>query len=297
LGRFGWFGRLTVRVVELDVTDRDIPTADQTTNQTPGSGSELDDALETAIQAARVAGDILMSWRDRFSVTEKSRRDVVTEADLESQQAIASLLSTRFPDHGLLGEEDLVQDAADGQCRWIIDPLDGTGNYVHGVPYFAVSIALEVQGELEVAVVLDPSHDELFTARRGQGAWLNSTPISVSSESVTDLDNALVTASLPVGISSADHPAVDRFLRVLVSAQHTQRTGSAALNLAYVAAGRLDAFFSTTLKPWDMAAGTLLVREAGGQVTAIDGGRFDVDVADLLASNATPLHKQLSQLM
>ncbi|MFP6700623.1 MAG: inositol monophosphatase family protein, partial [Planctomycetaceae bacterium] len=100
------------------MTDRDIPTADQTTNQTPDSGSELDDALETAIQAARVAGDILMSWRDRFSVTEKSRRDVVTEADLESQQAIASLLSTRFPDHGLLGEEDLVQDAADGQCRW-----------------------------------------------------------------------------------------------------------------------------------------------------------------------------------
>ena len=257
----------------------------------------LDAALETAIEAARIAGEILMSWRDRFTVTEKSHRDVVTEADLESQQAIERVLKDRFPGHGLLGEEGLADAGTDGDFRWIIDPLDGTGNYVHGVPYFAVSIAMEFRGELAVAVVLDPSHDELFTAVRGQGTRLNSTPVSVSAQTVTDLDSALVTASLPVGLASADHPAVDRFLRVLVSAQHTQRTGSAALNLAYVAAGRLDAFFSTSLKPWDMAAGALLVTEAGGRVTSLDEGRFDVDVADLLASNGTHLHAQLSQLM
>ena len=123
------------------------------------------------------------------------------------------------------------------------------------------------------------------------------TPVTVSAKTVTDLDSALVTASLPVGISSPDHPAVERFLRVLVSAPHTQRTGSAALNLAYVATGRLDAFFSTTLKPWDMAAGALLVTEAGGRVTTLNGGPFDVDVADLLSSNGTLVHSQLSQLM
>ena len=265
--------------------------------ETDFQAAELDAGLETAVAAARIAGDILMSWRDRFTVTEKSRRDVVTEADLESQQAIAALLADRFPEHGLLGEEDLCDEGTNGDFRWIIDPLDGTGNYVHGVPYFAVSIAMEYQGELAVAVVLDPSHDELFTAVRGRGTRLNGTPLSVSALSVTDLDTALVTASLPVGLSSPDHPAVARFLRVLVAAQHTQRTGSAALNLAYVAAGRHDAFFSTTLKPWDMAAGALLVTEAGGHVTSLDGGRFDVDVADLLASNGTRVHAQLSQLM
>ena len=259
--------------------------------------AQLDEALETAVTAAQAAGDILLSWRDRFTVTEKSRRDVVTEADLESQQAIAALLSDRFPKHGFLGEEGLSDAGLDTDFRWIIDPLDGTGNYVHGVPYFAVSIALEYRGDLVVAVVLDPSHDELFTAVRGGGTHLNGTPVTVSAETVTDLDSALVTASLPVGISSPDHPAVERFLRVLVSAQHTQRTGSAALNLAYVATGRLDAFFSTTLKPWDMAAGALLVTEAGGQVTTLNGGPFDVDVADLLSSNGTLVHSQLSQLM
>ena len=257
----------------------------------------LDAGLETAVEAARRAGEILLSWRDRFTVTEKSRRDMVTEADLESQNAIAKLLGDRFPDHGLLGEEGLSDVGTDNDFRWIIDPLDGTGNYVHGVPYFAVSIALEYRGQLAIAVVLDPSHDELFTAVYGRGTLLNGAPVSVSADSVTDLDSALITASLPVGISSPDHPAVDRFLRVLVASQHTQRTGSAALNLAYVASGRLDGFFSTTLKPWDMAAGALLVTEAGGQVTSLDGGCFAVDVADLLATNGTAVHAQLSQLM
>ena len=257
----------------------------------------LDAGLETAVEAARSAGEILLSWRDRFTVTEKSRRDMVTEADLESQNAIAKLLGERFPDHGLLGEEGLSDVGTDSDFRWIIDPLDGTGNYVHGVPYFAVSIALECRGQLAIAVVLDPSHDELFTAIRGGGTRLNGQPVSVSADTVTDLDSALVTASLPVGITSPDHPAVDRFLRVLVASQHTQRTGSAALNLAYVASGRLDGFFSTTLKPWDMAAGALLVTEAGGRVTSLDGGRFAVDVADLLATNGTNVHAQLSQLM
>ncbi len=253
--------------------------------------------LDVAIEAAKTAGDILLQWRDRFTVTEKTRRDVVTEADLESQQAIESLIAQHFPSHGMLGEEGLSRTGADANWRWIIDPLDGTGNYVHGVPYFAVSIAVEFEGELAVAVVLDPSHDELFTAVRDHGASCNGQPITVSSDRITDLDAALVTASLPVGVTEPNPPAIDRFLRVLCHAQHTQRTGSAALNLAYVAAGRLDGFFSTTLKPWDMAAGALLVTEAGGSVTKLDGSSFAVDTPDLLASNGTHVHAQLSQLM
>lgn len=255
------------------------------------------DFLASAIEAARHAGEILLSWRDRFTVSEKSRSDLVTEADIASQQAIAGLLRERHPGHALLGEEGLEDPGTGNGYRWIIDPLDGTGNYVHGVPYFAVSIALEHEGDLVVGVVLDPTHDELFTAVRGEGARLNGQPLTVSSDRVSDLCEALVVASLPVGVESADHPAIARFLRVLISSQHMQRTGSAAMNLAYVAAGRLDAFFSSSLKSWDMAAGALLVTEAGGKVTAMDEGLFRVETSDLLASNGTAVHAQLSRLL
>jgi myo-inositol-1(or 4)-monophosphatase len=186
-------------------------------------------------------------------------------------------------------------DAAGGSpFRWVIDPLDGTSNYVHRFPFYAVSIALQHERELIAGVIYDPTRDELFAATRGGGARLNGEPISPSPAAA--LCEALVVVSLPVGIG-ADHPAVARMLKVLPAAQHIQRTGSAALNLAYVACGRIDAFWSTSLHPWDMAAGALIVAEAGGRVMRIDGGPLDIEVPSLLASNGSGVHGELQSLL
>jgi myo-inositol-1(or 4)-monophosphatase len=250
--------------------------------------------LQAAEDAARLAGQVLRSWSSRFTVREKSRSNLVTEADLASQTAIADLLRSRFPQHGMLGEEDLGHDHAQTDYRWIIDPLDGTTNYVHGFPYYAVSIGLEHLGELIAGVIYDPVRDELFTAAKDQGALLNRRPIRCSE--IATLDQAMVIASLPVATSTSDL-AVRRFLKVLPHAQTVQRTGSAALNLAYLAAGRLDGFWSSSLKPWDMAAGVLLVTEAGGRVTQIQGGPFQLQQPDLLASNGKALHAELCNLL
>lgn len=250
--------------------------------------------LQAAEDAARQAGQILRSWSSRFTVREKSRANLVTEADFAAQQAIAELLSSRFPQHGLLGEEDLGHDLPEAEYRWIIDPLDGTTNYVHGFPYYAVSIGLEHQGELIAGVVFDPVRDELFMAAKGQGATLNRRRLKCSD--VASLDQALVIASLPVATTTSD-VAVRRFLDVLPHAQSVQRTGSAAMNLAYLAAGRLDGFWSTSLKPWDMAAGVLLVTEAGGRITQVNGDSFRLAQPDLLASNGSGIHSEISKLL
>ncbi len=250
--------------------------------------------LQAAEDAARQAGQILRSWSSRFTVREKSRSNLVTEADFAAQKAIAELLGSRFPQHGLLGEEDLGHDLPEAEYRWIIDPLDGTTNYVHGFPYYAVSIGLEHQGELIAGVVFDPVRDELFMAAKGQGATLNRRRLKCSD--VASLDQALVIASLPVATATSDI-AVRRFLDVLPHAQSVQRTGSAAMNLAYLAAGRLDGFWSTSLKPWDMAAGVLLVTEAGGRITQVNGDLFQLARPDLLASNGSGIHSEISKLL
>lgn len=250
--------------------------------------------LETACEAARIGGAILQSWRHKFTAREKNPSDLVTEADVASENAIFEFIHARFPDHQFLGEEGLNRNAGDSPVRWIIDPLDGTSNYVHGFPYYAVSIGVEQAGELVAGAVFDPTRDEMFAAARGQGATLNGEPIRVSSQS--DLSFALCMASLPVK-SDRSHPAVQSFLRVLEAAQHVQRTGSAALNLCGVACGRVEAFWSTSLKPWDMAAGAVLVQEAGGRVTTTASAAFDVDQPDLLATNGSGLHAELSRLL
>lgn len=250
--------------------------------------------LQAAEDAARQAGQVLRSWSSRFTVREKSRSNLVTEADLASQSAIAELLKRRFPQHGLLGEEDLGHDQSAAEYRWIIDPLDGTTNYVHGFPYYAVSIGLECRGEMIVGVIYDPVRDELFAAAKGNGASLNRRPLRCSE--IARLNQAMVIASLPVGTDAADL-AVRRFLTVLPHAQTVQRTGSAALNLAYLAAGRLEGFWSSSLKPWDMAAGVLLVTEAGGMITQMNGAPFQLYEANLLASNGTAVHTELRNLL
>lgn len=252
------------------------------------------DLLRTAEEAARQAGEVLASWSAKFTVREKSPANLVTEADHASQQAIVQLIRNRYPDHDFLGEEDLLTSQGRSDYRWVIDPLDGTTNYVHGFPYYAVSIGLEKDGDLLAGVILDPNRNEMFSAVRGRGATLNGEPIQTTRVNV--LREAMTVASLPIG-AKPDDPAIVRFLRVMQAARTVQRTGSAALNLAYVACGRIDAFWSSSLKPWDMAAGVLIVREAGGRVTRMNGDPFVLEVPDLLASNGSAIHEELRELL
>ncbi len=252
------------------------------------------DFLSVAEEAARLGGAVLEDWGTRFTVSEKSRANLVTEADFASQETIHKHILKHFPDHGFLGEEGLDQPSETSDYRWIIDPLDGTSNYVHRFPYYGVSIALEAAGELIVGVVYDPTRDEMFSAVRGQGAKRNGEPIAPTD--VDDLQGAMAVASLPVA-TGVNNPAVARFLTVLPVVQSLQRTGSAALNLAYVACGRIDFYWSSSLKPWDMAAGALLVEEAGGKVTRLNNSPFHVDGPEILASNGTGIHQQFCQLV
>jgi myo-inositol-1(or 4)-monophosphatase len=245
-------------------------------------------------EAARIGGRVLQEWAGRISPQEKSPKNLVTEADFASQRAISDFLDRECPGHAFLGEEDIGAVATSGEYRWIVDPLDGTSNYVHRFPYYAVSVAVERHGRLIAGAIYDPTRDEMFSAARDEGATLNGQPIEPSA--TERLAQAMTVASLPVK-TTPDSPEVKRFLRILSSAQTVQRTGSAALNLCYVAAGRMDAFWSTSLKPWDMAAGVVIVEEAGGKVTAIDGGLFSVERPNLLATNGRQLHEELAELL
>ena len=251
--------------------------------------------LATAEQAAREAGALLRNWSRQLQVNQKTGpADLVTEADVAAQRLIYELIHTRYPEHNFLGEEGLLKTDGKSDFRWIIDPLDGTSNYVHGYPYYAVSIGLERAGELLLGVIHDPTRDETFASLVGHGATLNGQPIGVSR--ITELKHAMVIASFPPGVNP-ESPPIARFLRVLPHAQTIHRTGSAALNLAYLAAGRIEAFWSSSLKPWDMAAGVAIVREAGGRVTRMDGTPLDLAVADMLASNGSAVHADLQRLL
>ncbi|MCA9033734.1 MAG: inositol monophosphatase [Planctomycetaceae bacterium] len=256
----------------------------------------LDQWLSTAIRAAKVGGEVLQSWIGRFSVREKSRANLVTEADEASQAAIVSVISEAFPDHGFLGEEGLNRrDGETGNhCFWIIDPLDGTSNYVHGFPYYAVSIALYANQQLQVGVIYDPTRDDVFAASQGGGATLNGKTITTSG--TTEAGQCFAMASLPIAADPAN-PAVRRFLTALPRLQTVQRTGSAAMNLASVAAGRADAFWSTSLHPWDIAAGVLLVKEAGGSVTTLSGGAIDIFAPDILVASSVELQQELTAVL
>lgn len=252
--------------------------------------SQPQEWLAAAIEASHIGGRILLDWQGKFSVREKSRANLVTEADEASQAAIVDSLRSRFPDHGFLGEENLNDRSSQQAPFWIIDPLDGTSNYVHRFPYFAVSIGLMVDGQMEAGVIFDPTRGETFAAVRGAGATLNGKKVATSGE--TEPSKAFAMASLPVA-ATPENPAVRRFLNSLNHLQTVQRTGSAALNLAYVASGRVDAFWSSSLHPWDMAAGVLLVTEAGGSLSNLTGGAFDLFVPSLLAASTASLRKEL----
>jgi myo-inositol-1(or 4)-monophosphatase len=244
-------------------------------------------------------------------ITMKGAIDPVTETDFQCQEIIIGMIRRAFPDHGFLAEER-AEEGDVGQppsavpepghpglawesdplptCRWIIDPLDGTVNFAHGFPMFCVSIACEADGVLEYGVIYDPLRDELFEARRGAGASLNGRPIRVSA---TDrLDRALIATGFPYDIRERVPETMARLGRMLANTQGVRRAGSAALDLCYVACGRLDGFYEENLKPWDTAAGLLMVTEAGGKVTTFDGGDYDLYSPNILASNGM-LHPQI----
>jgi myo-inositol-1(or 4)-monophosphatase len=230
---------------------------------------------------------------------EKGPGDLVTEADLESQRTIREILMSAFPEHGFRGEEDIGDPrdpASEGHAKrvyeWIVDPLDGTTNYVHGVPTFAVSIALVKDGDPLVGVVYEPVADRCFRAIRDRGAFLNDSPIRVSS--CDSLRSGLIGASLPAFVTP-ESLDLRRFNEIVGACQAIRRMGSAAMNLCYVAAGWLDGYWGETAKAWDVAAGILLVQEAGGYVTGLDGSPFRLMDPHFVCAGTRELHAELSE--
>lgn len=248
---------------------------------------------QTAREVARQAGALLRrNFTRPHQVTLKGRHDPVTESDFQSQELIIRQLSDAFPAYGFLAEETGAPASGrnpDDGC-WIIDPLDGTVNFAHGFPMFAVSIAFQWQGEVVYGVVYDPMRDELFDALRGQGAWLNGQPIQVSQIDV--LDHALLATGFPYNVSDHLEDTIRRFKRLVAAAQGVRRPGSAAIDLCYLAAGRFDGFWEEGLKPWDTAAAVLIVQEAGGRISTFSGSPFALTSPNVAASNSR-LHDQL----
>lgn len=244
----------------------------------------IEGALAVAISAARDAGALLKSGLGTARAIEyKGAIDLVTEMDRAAEDIIISTISKEFPDHGILTEESTERTSSSGY-RWIVDPLDGTTNFAHGFPVFCVSIALEVAGVVTTGVVYDPTRDELFTAERGKGAFLNGSAISVSG--ARSLDRALLATGFPYDIRVSKNNNLDNFSNFAVRAQAIRRAGAAALDLSYVAAGRFDGFWELRLKPWDVAAATLIVSEAGGRATDFSGADAGLYDGDIVASNS-----------
>ncbi|NJC87843.1 MAG: inositol monophosphatase [Desulfuromonas sp.] len=249
---------------------------------------------ETLLLAAEEAGRILMEKLEAgVTVAYKGAIDLVTEADLASEQAIVAILHARHPEHDILAEEgDYGRRGADQ--RWIVDPLDGTTNFAHGFPWFAVSIALEVRGEIVLGAVFNPHNNELFVAERGHGATLNGRQLRVSS---TDrLERALLATGFAYDHKSNPRNNYEQFASFQRAAQAVRRAGVASLDLACVAAGRFDGFWELKLKPWDVAAGVLLVEEAGGRVSDYAGAHMPLERGEIMASNGH-LHLAMQEIL
>lgn len=256
---------------------------------------DLDDYMRVCEAAVRAGGQVVQDWAGRFDVRKKGPADLVTQADLASQEIVRKTVLASFPSHCVLGEETEPNQgpAARAEYRWIVDPLDGTTNYVHGVPHYCVSLALERNGRLLVGAVFDPRLGECFTAIDGRGAWLNGQPIRVSR--VSSLSEGLAAVGFAPNVQP-DAPDLRMFLAMVARCQAIRRTGSSALNLCYLAAGRHDLYWSYSTRIWDVAAGVLLVREAGGCVTSPSGGEFSLEEAHFLAAATPELHGQLREV-
>ncbi len=249
------------------------------------------------MEAARRAGAGLMRRyrrRSELVVEQKGPADFVSEADREAERVIIATLGKAFPGHGIVTEESAPR-RLDATARFVIDPLDGTSNFLHGIPHFAVSIALQVEGSLRAGVVFNPAKDEMFVAERGTGAWLGKERLQVASDRT--FARAVVSTGIPHASGRARHARYLPMLeRVMWHAAAIRRMGAAALDMAYVAAGRTAVFFELGLKPWDLAAGALLVTEAGGRVTAVDGSDAYLVSGEVLATNGR-LHARTLALL
>jgi myo-inositol-1(or 4)-monophosphatase len=245
--------------------------------------------LSVAEDIARAAGEILKYYASRDKRVELKGLGV---ADRESEEMIVREIRARYPDHGILAEESglVAASAATALDRWIIDPLDGTTNYAHQFPMYSVSIGFERAGELLCGAVYDPVRDEMFTGSRGGGAFLNGEPISVSH--VSSLSDGLLLTGFPYEFREKVGRALDLFRSFLIGSQAVRRAGSAALDLCYIASGRCDGFWELDLQPWDTAAGTVIVEEAGGRVTDFSGNPFRVESKEILASNGQ-IHNEM----
>ncbi len=252
--------------------------------------------LNTAVKAARRAGALInrAALEGGLEVRAKNRNDFVTRVDQAAEQAIIDVIRRAYPDHGFLAEESGASAGARPEFQWVIDPLDGTTNYIHGFPQYCVSIALEQKGVLTQAVVYDPAKNELFTASRGRGAFLDDRRMRVSK--CAQLADALVGTGFPF----KELDRIDLYLRqlrtLMGAASGVRRAGAAALDLAYVAAGRLDAFWETGLSRWDMAAGALLIQEAGGLVSDLDGKTEFLERGEIAAAAPKVLPQLLAVL-
>ncbi|MDF1525729.1 MAG: inositol monophosphatase family protein [bacterium] len=252
------------------------------------------DLLADAVRISRLAGKLL---KDRLltdiSVAHKGEVDLVTEMDRSAQDLIEQEILVKYPDHGILAEEDLHIQGSDG-FHWIVDPLDGTTNYAHRFPVFSVSIAVAYRNDILCGVVFNPVTEELFTAIRGEGASLNDMPIRVSK--INSLNDSLLGTGFPYNIRESSQTNLDHFKEFAMRTQGIRRCGSAALDLCFVACGRLEGFWELNLKSWDIAAGALIVREAGGVTTDFEGTALEIDGSRVLASNGH-IHEQMMEIL
>jgi myo-inositol-1(or 4)-monophosphatase len=254
----------------------------------------MKDLKECAIEIAREAGIFLKDKLNSVhTIDYKGEINLVTEVDKISEEMITSKINALFPEHDILAEEFTDIDRG-SDFRWIIDPLDGTTNYAHGYPYFCVSIALERLNIMTVGIVYDPMLDEMFVAEKGKGAFLNDREIHVSN--TRGIIKSLLATGFPYDIREDSHNNLNYFNEMILKAQAIRRAGSAALDLAYVAAGRFDGFWELKLNPWDIAAGWLLVEEAGGIVTDMGGNDYHLESSSILASNGR-IHKEMMDVL
>jgi myo-inositol-1(or 4)-monophosphatase len=255
---------------------------------------DIDRCAEIGTEVAREAGKLLLEQlHSNFAVTHKGEINLVTEVDFAAEELIVGRLRAAFPGCAIVAEEKHAQGVR-GPLTWIIDPLDGTTNYAHRFPMFSVSIGLEIDGQQEWGAVYAPAQDEMFTARRGGGAACNGRPTHVSK--IASLKNALLVTGFPYDIRTSPVNNLEEFRAFALSAQAIRRTGSAAMDLCYVAAGRFDGFWELKLQPWDCAAGYLIVREAGGTVTNLRGEPGTIYDGEVVASNAL-IHDQMLSVL
>ncbi len=254
----------------------------------------MDELLDFAVNCAKESGKIQKEYYEQsFSIHHKGDINLVTDVDYLCQAKIIELIEKDFPADEVISEEK-INYFDNRKNRWIVDPLDGTTNYAHGYPFFCTSIAYEVNGEIVVGAVYNPIFNELFYGRKGEGAYLNGNRIGVSNVQV--LRDALLSTGFPYDLATNKRNNVDNFVRFIYKSQAIRRDGSAALNLCYLACGRFDGFWELKLNPWDVAAGCLIIMEAGGKITNFQGKPFDIYKDDIAASNGL-IHDAMLELL